>query len=124
MLEAKSAPKPGEGIWLWLIKMVSGVLIVVLLLVHFIVNHFAAQGGLLGYADVIAYYTNPGIVVMEITFLAVVVVHALIGLRGIILDLNLSQKMMGIIDRLLVLAGIGAVVYGIALALVIASRST
>ena len=122
MLQAKSAPKAGEGFWLWLIKLATGVLIVVLLLVHFIVNHLAQQG-LLGYADVIAYYSNPGIVVMEITFLAVVVSHTLIGLRGIILDLNPPAKLMGIIDWVLVLVGIGAVVYGISLALVIASRS-
>jgi succinate dehydrogenase / fumarate reductase membrane anchor subunit len=122
MLEAKSVPKPGEGFWLWLIKMATGVLIIVLLFVHFIVNHLA-QGGLLDYAGVIAYYSNPAIVVMEITFLAVVVSHTLVGLRGIILDLNPPAKLMGTIDRLLVLLGIGAVVYGIALALVVASRS-
>jgi succinate dehydrogenase / fumarate reductase membrane anchor subunit len=122
MLEAKSVPKPGEGFWLWSIKLATGVLIVVLLLVHFIVNHLAQQG-LLDYADVIAYYSNPGIVVMEITFLAAVISHTLIGLRGIILDLNPSAKLMSTIDWVLVIAGIGAVVYGISLALVIASRS-
>ena len=122
MLEAKSVPKPGEGFWLWLIKLATGALIVVLLLIHFIVNHLAQQG-LLNYADVIAYYSNPAIVVMEITFLAAVVSHGLIGLRGIILDLNPPAKLMGTIDWALVLVGIGAVVYGIALALVVASRS-
>jgi succinate dehydrogenase / fumarate reductase membrane anchor subunit len=122
MLEAKSVPKPGEGFWLWSIKLATGVLIVVLLLVHFIVNHLAQQG-LLDYADVIAYYSNPGIVVMEITFLAAVVSHTLIGLRGIILDLNPPAKLMNTIDWVMVIVGIGAVVYGISLALVIASRS-
>ncbi len=122
MLEAKSIPRPGEGFWLWLIKLATGALIVILLLVHFIVNHLA-QGGLLDYAGVIAYYSNPGIVAMEITFLAVVVAHTLIGFRGILLDLNPPAKLMGIIDWLLVLVGIAAVVYGISLALVIASRN-
>jgi succinate dehydrogenase / fumarate reductase membrane anchor subunit len=122
MLEAKSVPKPGEGFWLWSIKLATGVLIVVLLLVHFIVNHLAQQG-LLDYADVIAYYSNPGIVVMEITFLAAVVSHTLIGLRGIILDLNPPAKLMNTIDWVMVIVGIGAVAYGISLALVIASRS-
>ncbi len=122
MLEAKSVPRPGEGFWLWLIKLATGALIVVLLLVHFIVNHLA-EGGLLDYAGVIAYYSNPGIVAMEITFLVVVVAHTLIGFRGILLDLNPPAKIMGIIDWLLVLVGIAAVVYGISLALVIASRN-
>jgi succinate dehydrogenase hydrophobic anchor subunit len=62
-------------------------------------------------------------VAMEITFLAVVVSHTLIGLRGILLDLNPPAKLMGTIDWVLVLLGIGTVVYGIALALVVASRS-
>jgi succinate dehydrogenase / fumarate reductase membrane anchor subunit len=122
MLEAKSAPRPDEGFWLWLIKLATGVLIIVLLLVHFIVNHLA-QGGLLDYAGVIAYYSNPGIVAMEITFLAVVISHTLIGLRGILLDLNPPARLMGVVDWVLVVLGVGAVIYGIALALVIASRS-
>ncbi len=122
MLEAKSVPKPGEGFWLWAIKLATGVLIVVLLLIHFIVNHTASQG-LLTYADVVAYYSSPAIVVMEIAFLAAVVSPGLIGLRGIILDLNPSAKLMNTIDWVMVIVGIGAVVYGISLAMVIASRT-
>jgi succinate dehydrogenase hydrophobic anchor subunit len=72
---------------------------------------------------VIAYYSNPGIVAMEITFLAVVISHTLIGLRGILLDLNPPARLMGVVDWVLVVLGVGAVIYGIALALVIASRS-
>ncbi len=122
MLEAKSTPKLSEGFWLWAIKLATGVLIVILLLVHFIVNHTASQG-LLTYADVIAYYSNPAIVVMEIAFLAAVVSHGLIGLRGIILDLNPPAKLMHTLDWVMVIVGIGAVIYGISLAMVIASRS-
>ncbi len=122
MLEAKATPKPNEGFWLWLIKLATGVLIVVLLLIHFIVNHTASQG-LLTYADVVAYYTSPAIVVMEIIFLAAVVSHGLIGLRGVILDLNPPAKLMNTLDWVMVIVGVGAVVYGISLALVIASRS-
>ncbi len=122
MLEAKSVPKPGEGFWLWAIKLATGVLIVVLLLIHFIVNH-TAQQGLLNYADVVAYYSSPAIVAMELVFLAAVVSHALIGLRGVILDLDPPAKLMSTIDWIMVIVGIGAVVYGISLALVIASRS-
>ncbi len=122
MLEAKSAPKPAEGFWLWAIKLATGVLIVILLLIHFIVNHTASQG-LLTYADVVAYYSSPAIVVMEIAFLAAVVSHGLIGLRGVILDLNPPAKLMNTIDWIMVIVGIGAVVYGISLAMVIASRS-
>ncbi len=118
-----SAPRSGENSWLWLVKIVTGPLLIVLILVHFIVNHFIGQKGLLTYADVVAYYSNPLIPLMEILFLATVVTHSLSGLRGIILDLKPSRGVLAVVDWLLVIVGIAAVSYGAWLALVIASRS-
>ena len=117
-----SAPKSGENTWLWLVKIVTGPLLVILLLVHFIVNHFVAENGLLSYADIVAYYQNPLIPAMEILFLATVVTHSLIGLRGIILDLKPSRSVLKVIDWILVIGGISAVSYGMWLALTIASK--
>ena len=117
-----SAPKSGENAWLWLVKIVTGPLLIIFILIHFIVNHFAAEGGLLTYADVIAYYQNPLIPAMEILFLATVVTHSLIGLRGIILDLKPSRNTLKAIDWILVIVGISAVSYGTWLALTIASK--
>lgn len=118
-----SAPRSGENSWLWLVKIVTGPLLIVLILVHFIVNHFIGQNGLLTYADVVAYYSNPLIPLMEILFLATVVTHSLSGLRGIILDLKPSRGVLTAVDWLLALVGVAAVSYGAWLALVIASRS-
>jgi len=123
MIETKSEPKPGEGMWLWLLKMITGGLIIILLLVHFIVNHLVAEGALLTYSDVVAYYSNAWIVLMEVIFLITVVAHALIGLRSVILDLNPSRVAMTVVDWLLVILGVGSVVYGIWLALSVASLS-
>ena len=117
-----SAPKSGENAWLWLVKIITGPLLVILLLVHFIVNHFIGETGLLTYADVVAYYQNPLIPAMEICFLAVVVTHSLIGLRGIILDLKPARNVLKVIDWILVIGGISVVLYGTWLALTIASR--
>jgi succinate dehydrogenase hydrophobic anchor subunit len=116
-----SAPKSGENTWLWLVKIVTGPLLVILILIHFIVNHFAAETGLLTYKDVIAYYQNPLIPAMEILFLTTVVTHSLIGLRGIVLDLKPSRGALKIIDWLFVIFGVVAVSYGAWLALTIAS---
>ena len=80
------APRAGENFWLWLIKMVTGPILVILLLIHFIVNHLIAETGLLTYADVVAYYRNALVQTMEVLFLVTVVTHSLIGLRGILLD--------------------------------------
>lgn len=117
-----SAPKSGENTWIWMLKIVTGPLLVILLLVHFIVNHFIGENGLLTYADVIAYYKNPLIPVMEILFLASVVTHSLSGLRGIFLDLKPSRELLKVADWVFVLVGVVAVVYGAWLALTIASK--
>jgi succinate dehydrogenase hydrophobic anchor subunit len=107
-----STPKAREGVWLWLLKIVAGLLVFVVLGIHLVVNHMTAPEGLLTYSDVVRYYQNPIIVAMEISFLVVVVTHALVGLRSIILDLNLFT-----------IAGASAIIYGTWLALVIAQRS-
>jgi len=117
-----SAPRTGENTWIWLIKIVTGPLLVVLLLIHFIVNHFIGQNGLLTYADVVAYYKNPIVPIMEICFLAAVVTHSLSGLRGIFLDLKPSRGLLKAADWFFVAVGVLAVVYGAWLALTIASR--
>ncbi len=117
-----SAPRKGETAWLWFIKMVTGPLLVILLFVHMIVNHLVAENGLLDYQDVVNYFSNPWIVAMEITFLAAVVTHSLLGLRGIILDMNPSRGLLIFINWLFGLVGVGAVIYGIWLALTIAAQ--
>ena len=117
-----SSPRTGENTWLWMIKIITGPILVIVLLIHFLVNHLLGQTGLLTYADVVAYYRNPIIPVMEIIFLATVVTHSLIGLRGILLDLNPARRFLKVIDGGLILLGIAAVTYGVWLILVIVSR--
>jgi succinate dehydrogenase membrane anchor subunit len=115
--------RPRERAWLWLAKIATGVLVFALLAMHLIVNHMVAQGGLLSYADVIAYYANPLIPVMEGGFLLFVVSHALLGVRGIILDLNPSARLMRGVDLALVTGGTAAIGYGVWLLQVIAARA-
>ncbi len=117
-----STPRAGENTWLWITKILTGPLLVILLFIHLLVNHFLGQQGLLTYADVIAYYRNPIIPIMEILFLATVVTHSLIGLRGILLDLNPARRFLKAVDGGLILLGISAVAYGIWLVLVIVSK--
>jgi succinate dehydrogenase / fumarate reductase membrane anchor subunit len=120
--QAISSPKSGENAWLWMIKILTGPLLVVLLGIHLVVNHFAAQAGLLTYADVVAYYRNPIIPIMEIAFLITAVIHSLIGLRGILLDLKPRRGALKVIDWLFVIAGVFAITYGIWLVLTIAAK--
>lgn len=114
--------KTPENSWLWLFKIVAGLLIVILLGVHFVVNHAVAPEGLLSYADVVNYYQVPGIALMEIAFLILVVSHALVGLRSIILDLNPTPALLRAVNGVLLLTGSGAIIYGVWLVVVIQSR--
>jgi succinate dehydrogenase / fumarate reductase membrane anchor subunit len=116
-------PRPREGTWLWLAKMLSGVMVFVLLIIHLVVNHLVAAGGLLSYADVIAYYANPVLPIMEGVFLLFVVTHALLGVRGIILDLNPSRAVAYGVDVILSGSGVVAIVYGIWLLQTLAARA-
>ncbi len=109
----RSLPKTGETVGLWLLKLATGALVIVLLFVHLIVNHFTAPNGLLTYQGVVAYLSNPWIALMESTFLVVVVTHSLIGLRSILLDLKPSRGALGTINWAFSIVGVVAVVYGL-----------
>ncbi|MBN1149267.1 MAG: hypothetical protein JXA78_18545 [Anaerolineales bacterium] len=125
MMATESAPKPGEGVWLWLIKIISGGLIIVFLVTHFTINHFTgtAGGGLLTFREVIQLYTSPGYLILEILFIIIVIAHALIGFRSVILDLNPARSTMAVVDWILVILGVGSIVYGIWLALAVAAQA-
>jgi succinate dehydrogenase hydrophobic anchor subunit len=121
-----SGRRPGENTWIWLIKIATGPLLVLVIILHFAVNHYmgSMSSGLMTYDDIIAYYQNPIIPAIEIIFLATVVTHCLIGLRGIILDMNPSPKVLNLVTWLLVVLGVFSVGYGIWLALAIASQGS
>ena len=118
-----SGPRPGENTWIWLVKIVTGPLLLVILGLHLTVNHYlgSAASGLMTHADVIRYFQNPIIPAIEILFLISVVTHSLIGLRGIVLDLNPSRATLRLITWLLGLLGVSSIAYGTWLALTIAS---
>jgi len=122
MVDEGSKPKKREGTTLWLLKIIGGLLIILLLGIHFVINHLVAPGGLLTYQDVINYYRTPIVPVMEIFFLVFVVSHSLIGLRSILLDLNPSDYLLKIIDRILVIVGSGASIYGALLIIFLANK--
>jgi len=119
-----SGPRPGETSWVWLIKIATGPLLVLILILHLIVNHYLGSlaSGLMSRADVLRYYQNPIIPAIEILFVITVVTHCLIGLRGIILDMNPSRPVLNAVTWFLVLLGGSAIVYGTWLALTVASQ--
>ncbi len=103
--------------WLW--QVFSGVGLVILLGLHFVANHFIAKGGLRDFADVVAYLSNPLILVLEVLFLAFVTTHALLGVRAILLDFGLSARAEKLLSQALTLVGVLTVGYGLWLTWVI-----
>jgi succinate dehydrogenase / fumarate reductase membrane anchor subunit len=101
--------------WSWMIQAVSGVALVLLLGLHWIVQHYVASGGLRSFDEVASYLKQPVALALEISFLLIVSNHALLGVRAILLDLDLKPKLQQSLDMSLWLVGIITVLYGVQL---------
>jgi len=108
--EARAARGLGNLTWVW--QAVTGVALLVLLGLHFVAHHFVVEGGLRNFQQVQEYIANPIILTLEVLFLVVVTPHALLGIRAILLDLQLSEATEKFIDRGLWVIGIATVLYG------------
>lgn len=116
--------KNHETALLWFIKVLAGGFIFIFLVIHFIVNHLVAPGGLLTYQDIVKYYQNPGVLIMEGCFLTFILVHALLGLRSIILDMHPAPDLVKILDVGLSFLGCATIIYGIWLLITVSSMGS
>jgi succinate dehydrogenase hydrophobic anchor subunit len=109
----------------WIATTLTGVALLVLLGVHMVANHFVVEsvGGLRSYRQVLEYIRHPVILVTESVFLLVVTVHAMLGIRGVMLDLDPSPRARRWIDAGLVALGALTVAYGSFLIGTLASRA-
>lgn len=96
--------------WFW--QALSGIVLLVLLGLHFVAHHFIAAGGLRDFNQVVAYLGNPIIIALEIAFLLFVTLHALLGVRSMLFDLGLSARSERMVTRGLTVVGILTVLYG------------
>ncbi len=110
---------PGVG-WGW--QAVTGALVLALVTLHMIANHFVVQGGLRDYQEVIDYITNPVILPLETLFLVVVSWHGLLGLRAVIFDFGLTERTERLVTRVLVGVWVLTIVDGIALLAILVTR--
>jgi succinate dehydrogenase hydrophobic anchor subunit len=116
----RSRPSPT---WAWIAQVVSGGLLLVLVTVHMIANHFVVKDGLRTYAQVAAYVGNPLILAVEISFLLVVTWHAMLGLHAVLLDLGLRGRAGRAAARVLAGVGVATVAYGLWLLATITSKA-
>ena len=110
-------------VWWWTVG--TGVLLVILALVHIVAHHFIVDepGGLRTYDQILDYIANPVILPLEAVFLVTVTMHAMLGLRGVLLDLDLGPRGRRRVDRILWTIGTVTVTYGLVLLFVLASRA-
>jgi len=110
-------------VWRWTAG--SGLALVALATLHIVAQHFVVhqKGGLRTYGEVLSYIANPVIFVLEAAFLVAVTIHAMLGLRGILGDLELSPTTQRRVDRGLWVVGTLTVAYGMALLITLAVRS-
>jgi len=109
--------------WSCIWQAVSGALVLALVTLHMIANHFVVPEGLRNFDEVLDYLANPLIVFLEVTFLVVVTWHALLGLRAVIFDFGLSPAAERRITWILVVVGALTVGYGLWLTTVIVGQA-
>ena len=129
-LRSPAAPPPAHRghvprgrAWWWTVG--TGAALLVLMCVHIVANHFVVDevGGLRTYHQVLAYLSHPAIVVTESLLIVVVTIHAMLGIRGILLDVDMSARARRRVDGALAALGAATVAYGLFLLLTLASRA-
>jgi len=80
------------GTTAWILQVVSGALLMVLLGLHIVTQHFVVKGGLRDYAQVVSYLSNPVVLAVESLFIVVLIWHAMLGLRAILLDFGFGRR--------------------------------
>jgi len=115
----------GRSARLWYWTAGSRMALVLLATVRIVAQHFIVhqKGGLRTYSEVLTYISNPVIFVLEAGFLLAVTIHAMLGIRSILHDLDLSHRATRRLDRALWALGSLTVLYGAALLITLTLRS-
>jgi succinate dehydrogenase hydrophobic anchor subunit len=119
------AYRRGRSARLWHWTAGSGMALVLLAGMHIVAQHFVVhqKGGLRTYGEVLSYISNPVIFALEAAFLVAVTIHAMLGIRGVLHDLNLSSRSVRRLDVALWLVGTLTIAYGMTLLIALAARS-
>jgi succinate dehydrogenase membrane anchor subunit len=109
--------------WRWTVG--SGSALLVLAAVHMIAQHFVVgqNGGLRTYQQVLDYLSHPVIFAVESGFLFAVTIHALLGLRGVLLDFDFGPRARRRIDAGLWALGTLTIGYGLVLLITLVARA-
>jgi succinate dehydrogenase hydrophobic anchor subunit len=118
-------PRYQPTVRVWRALAGTGVALLVLVTAHMVAHHFVVRsvGGLRTYHQVVEYIGNPVMFTIECFLLLVVTAHALLGLRGVLLDLGFGPRARRRIDAGLWVLGVLTIAYGFFLVGTLASRA-
>src|SRR5512132_3459860 len=113
LTEAARSPRRPRPASTWMAQVVSGVLLLVLMTVHMVAQHFVVEGGLRTYADVVAWIRNPVVFAVEVLLVVTVTWHAIAGVHGVLLDLGLRGRVERVVARVLFDLAVVTILYGL-----------
>ncbi len=102
---------PDRSGMLWLIKAVSGALLIVFLGIHLVAQHLLAPGGLRDFDSVVEYLHQPVALLAEMGLVASVIVHASVAVRSFLVELIHDRRALRYLDYLIVVVAIGTFGY-------------
>jgi succinate dehydrogenase hydrophobic anchor subunit len=118
-----SETQPARGGSLaWIFQVTSGVLLAGLLGAHIVTQHFVVKGGLRDHAQVLSYLSNPVVLAVESLFVIVLIWHAMLGLRAVLLDFGFGRRGQALITRGVVALGAVTVAYSFWLIATLAAK--
>jgi len=106
----------------WIFQVISGVLLLLLLGAHIVTQHFVVKGGLRDYAQVLSYLSNPAVLAVESLFVIVLIWHAMLGLRAVLLDFGSGRRRQALITRGVVALGVVTAAYSFWLIATLAAK--
>lgn len=101
----------------WVLQRVTGALLVILLAMHFWVEHFMAgpvRQGQLSFEVIQSRIANPWMQAVDLSFLFIALYHGLNGLRNIILDFSIvTPAVAKVVTVIIILGGIVWAYWGV-----------
>lgn len=116
-----------RNFWPWIIQRITGVVLVVLLTIHIVINHFGNiskvgksvngvnHADLIVFSDVAYRLTMAFWWVIDIALLAFVLFHGFNGIRNIAIDMGLTARAERAVTAVLTLVGLVGLGFGIAM---------
>ncbi len=101
------------GMWTWLLQRITGLLLVFYLFAHLWVLHYANLPNKVAFDEILARLQSPLFLVFDLMLLALVIFHALNGVRVIVIDFGISSRAQKMLFWGLMLLGFAMFLFGV-----------